>query len=433
MKLLGLFLILLAIMFPAYWFFGLVPRYPDAALFSQYLGATALVSMGIGQFLITRLPGLESVFGGQDRIYVLHKWLAVFALVCLGLHDIIDAEIDGLGRETLIADIAEDVGEIAYYGLLILGIVTITTFIPYHLWRWSHKFVGAFFALGAFHFIFILKPFSLDDLLGMYVLAFCILGLVSYVYMIVFYAVVPGPEKYEVTKIIRHTDIAEITLKPLGRGVRHRAGQFAFIGFEAPDLSEIHPYTISAAASKTRELSFAIKAAGPFTDNLVRSLQVGVSASVHGAFGRFLKERSKSPQIWIAGGIGVTPFLSWLRNNNMADHAPIEFFYCVRGQSETPFIAELKEIADAIPALSFHLVDSASDGRLDAEKITKAVRFSPSKAHVYFCGPERMGDMIRTELISSGLPGSHFHREAFEIRSGINVLHTIKWIKNLFG
>ena len=51
--------------------------------------------MGINQFLATRVPGLELVFGPLDRIYVLHKWLGIIAMVGLGLHDIIDADMDG--------------------------------------------------------------------------------------------------------------------------------------------------------------------------------------------------------------------------------------------------------------------------------------------------------------------------------------------------
>ena len=37
---------------------------------------------------IAGVPGLELVFGPLDRIYVLHKWLGIIAMVGLGLHDI---------------------------------------------------------------------------------------------------------------------------------------------------------------------------------------------------------------------------------------------------------------------------------------------------------------------------------------------------------
>lgn len=35
------------------------------------------------------------------------------------------------------------------------------TFIPYRLWRWTHRLMGVFIAVGAFEYLFVLKPFSL--------------------------------------------------------------------------------------------------------------------------------------------------------------------------------------------------------------------------------------------------------------------------------
>ena len=84
--------------------------------------------------------------------------LGVIAMVAMGLHDIIDAEMNGL-RGGPLAGIAEDIGEISLYGLLVLVLASVITFIPYHLWKWSHRLIGIFFALGAFHFFFIEKPF----------------------------------------------------------------------------------------------------------------------------------------------------------------------------------------------------------------------------------------------------------------------------------
>ena len=68
------------------------------ALFSQYLGLAALILMAWGQILSTRIRGIETLFGGLDRVYVLHKWAGIVAMVAILLHDTIDADMDGLGR-----------------------------------------------------------------------------------------------------------------------------------------------------------------------------------------------------------------------------------------------------------------------------------------------------------------------------------------------
>lgn len=113
--------------------------------------------------LALRLRWLQSIFGSLDRIYVLHKWLGVWAMTVILLHDTIDAELDEIGRETWVTDIAETFGEISLYGLLILAVVTIATFVPYGLWRWTHRFIGGFFVLSALHYVFMLTPFDVLD------------------------------------------------------------------------------------------------------------------------------------------------------------------------------------------------------------------------------------------------------------------------------
>jgi predicted ferric reductase len=95
--------------------------------------------------------------GDLDRICVVHKWLGIGAMAAVLLHDTIDAEMDGLGAETFIVELAETLGEISLYGLLILVTLTVATFVPYHLWRWNHKFIGALFAFAAVHYAFTLS------------------------------------------------------------------------------------------------------------------------------------------------------------------------------------------------------------------------------------------------------------------------------------
>ena len=156
----GVVLVVASTLAPLIWMVPLASGRDAIALFSQYLGIAALITMAWSQLIATRFAGIEMLFGGLDRGYVLHKWLGLTAMVAVLLHDTIDAEMDGLGAETLLVEAAETAGEISLYGLLILIIITIATFIPYHLWKWTHRFIGAFFVLGAFHYLFILKPFS---------------------------------------------------------------------------------------------------------------------------------------------------------------------------------------------------------------------------------------------------------------------------------
>ena len=89
--------------------------------------------MAISQLLATRLRVLEVIFGGLERIYVLHKWLGISALAFILLHGAIDAEMDGLGAEALLVEIAETFGKISLCEILALMVITIATFVPYYL------------------------------------------------------------------------------------------------------------------------------------------------------------------------------------------------------------------------------------------------------------------------------------------------------------
>ena len=138
----GLLIIAATALFPAYQLFSLPNVTDTLALFSQYLGLAALILMACGQILSIRVRGIEAIFGGLDRVYVLHKWAGILAMIAILLHDTIDADMSGLGRETALNDLAETLGEFSLYGLLILVVVSVATFIPYHLWRWTHKAMG---------------------------------------------------------------------------------------------------------------------------------------------------------------------------------------------------------------------------------------------------------------------------------------------------
>lgn len=427
MRLFGLFLIALATLLPIYWYAGLMPQRDAGALFSQYLGSAALILMGINQFLATRTPGLETLFGPLDRIYVLHKWLGVIAMVMLGLHDIIDAEMDGLAAGAL-SDAAEEFGEVSLYGLLILVIASIITFIPYHLWKWTHRFIGVFFALGAFHYFFIEKPFQNADPLGLYITAFCLLGLASYLYMLVIRPWLPTGHRYTVSSVRKFSGVTEVSLAPKGRGLKHKAGQFAFLAVKSSGLREEHPFTLSAAPETDRSLRFSIKELGDYTSRLGHELEEGAEAVVTGPFGHFTMASGRDPQVWIGAGIGVTPFLSFARAADKAETGPIHLYYCVREDGEVPYAAELDAAAAGNANLTVTILNSAKGERLNANRIAADLGSGLSSAHVYFCGPKAMRQSLKGELAAKGARASRFHYEEFEMRSGIGLRKLAAWL-----
>lgn len=361
MRPLGLCLILFACLLPLLWMPGLAQPGNTVALFSQYLGMLALITMALAQIIATRLPGIEPVFGALDQSYRLHKWLGISGMVAVLLHDTIDADMRGLGPQTALTELAETAGEVSLYGLLILVIITITTFIPYHLWKWTHRLIGAFFVMGAFHTLFILKPFANGDPVGMYISAVCLLGTLAYLYTSAPRSL-RSARRYRITRIRPTGGALSVDMSPVGRPLRHRAGQFAFFGFAGAGMAEPHPFTISSAPRVNGDLRVTIAPLGDLTTRLSGALEEGQQVRVTGPHGRFGAPGHK-PQVWIAAGIGITPFAA-LAADVSRDGAPVTLIYCVRCEKDAAHLQELRALASVTPDFRLVLWDSKTQGRL---------------------------------------------------------------------
>jgi len=90
-----------------------------------------------------------------------------------------------------------------------------------------------------------------------------------------------------------------------------------------------------------------------FTHDLHTGLQAGAHARIDGGYGMFDYKSGGSRQVWIAGGIGVTPFLSWVRDFGGSLDFEIDFFYTVRSPDEALFLDEFQAAARRYS--SFHL------------------------------------------------------------------------------
>lgn len=415
----GLVVVAAALFAPLIWLPGIAQGRDVIAMFSQYIGMTALIAMAISQLIATRWLGVEALFGPLDKSYRLHKWLGIWALVASFLHDTIDADMQGV-RPGPLEEVAETAGEISLYGLLILLIITVATFIPYHLWKWTHRFIGVFFVLSAFHYLFIAKPFSNGDPLGLYMGIVCLIGLVAYVYTSMPRAF-RSKRGYRVADILPEGDALAVTLQPEARPLKHHAGQFAFLSFPDIGMTEPHPFTLSAPPSEDGSLRFSIAPLGDYTIRLRGRLKAGAKARVEGPFGDF--RAARGDQVWIAAGIGITPFVAMAGALEAGDTREITLVYCVRDRSKAAHLAELEAAAAASGNLKLVLWESAQKGRLDSDAVVEVVGDLTGK-HVLYCGPAGLRNALGQGLRKHGLSPRRFHYELFEIRTGIG----LKWL-----
>jgi predicted ferric reductase len=285
--------------------------------------------------------------------------------------------------------------------------------IPYHLWRQSHRFIGVFFIMISFHQFFIKRPFEGTALLANYINLFMVLGILSFAYTQ--FVAFTKRRRYEVTSVERLPSATVIEAKPVSSPIRAKPGQFGFLSFSQSGLREPHPFTI-AGLGADGTVRFAIKPLGDYTKRLRKMAEVGDRILVEGGYGRFNSARGGEKQVWLAGGIGVTPFLA-MADALKSDHGrQIHLVHCVRDANEAVRAETLAEKASQVPGFSFVLHDSAAAGRIDAERLAASAPFDLNGADLWFCGPPPLREAIVKGLRKAGRRLKRIEFERFEFR-----------------
>ena len=380
------------------------------------VGAFCLMSMNL---VLAARPGiLERWMGGLDKLYWVHKWTGAGALGLLFLHESVDLEVKGQGATSGLSELAAEAGELVYVPFLILGLASlikriprVNFEIPYAWWRLSHRFMGLIFAVGVFHQFFVKLPFDNSVVISAYLTWMGIAALAAFGWS----QAVPFLQRrrYKVTSVSREEGATVIRMAPEGRPLKRKPGQFALISFARSGLGEPHPFTISSHPGSD-EIEFSIKPLGDFTRRLRDAVEPGDKAHLQGAFGRFSGARPGKRQIWLAGGIGITPFLALAGSLKEGDSAGIDLFYCVRNRSEAIGLDRLEAAARRVPGFRVHLHVSSEDGRMDAGKL--AAKADPKGASFWFCGPVQLRKSLIKGLAAAGKSPKSVHFERFEFR-----------------
>lgn len=399
-----------------------VSAYGLGNVFAIATGAMAVVAMSQCLILAARPRLLEPLFGGLDRMYRAHKWLGIAALGLMLAHNQFDPDFDHWVRESGIGDFAKDLGEVALYGLVTLilfswikRIPVLHWEIPYQIWWFTHRLTGAFFALVALHQLLVDTPYGWSDPLAVYLNVFCVLGIGSYLFVELL-ARRLRRRAYRVESLERQSGATELALVPLGRPMRWRPGQFAFLSVPGSGLGEAHPFTITEAPQSTGCIRFAIKPLGDWTRRLPERLLPGAIVKVEGPYGRFNFRKGGPKQIWIAGGVGITPFLAWAKSIAADEQRSIYLLYSVRRERDAIGLDVLREVAQTVPAFSFDLIVSDREGRPTADRLVAGAPFSPKEADLFFCGPSDLRGAILRGLEARSLTPKRVRFEYFDFR-----------------
>lgn len=231
-----------------------------------------------------------------------------------------------------------------------------------------------------------------------------------------------------------------IELEPLSGGLPDfMPGQHLMLAVPTrdarPGLTRAYSLTSNARDAARRSYTVAVRhqrgvdaqgvpCDGAMSSYLHTRLAVGERLLARAPSGRFtLPLASPQPVVLIAGGIGITPFVSLLET--LAAHpmsgAEIVLHYANRDRASHAFRSRLRELAAQLPGLTVHdYYDRASE--TDRAEGVRAGRISDAvvpaeliarRARVYLCGPEPMMQAVRNGLIARGMPAFDIFHEAF--------------------
>lgn len=391
--------------------------------FTQLTGLLSLGMMAFSVILATRPRWMEGGIGGLDKMYRLHKWLGIGALVVAIVHWQFRTGGHhrfglGGGAETLfpaLAGPARGLAEPALIVMIVLIAMALIKLIPYCTFRRCHVVMAGLFILFAFHSLVLMRPDYWPTPFGWATVALSVAGTIASVMSIVrHFRGAPGAEARVVgSRYYPELKVLEVDLAVDERWKGHRPGQFAFITTDVREGG--HPFTLSTAWDPaTRRIGFIAKELGDFTAGLRRAFRDGACVKIEGPYGRFTFDSARPHQIWIGAGIGITPFIARMRERAARpSQTPVDLFHATRSVSE-PALDRLRADAEAA-GVRLHVKVSVRDGRLDARQIMDAVP-DWKTASVWFCGPADFGVRLRKDLVAAGLPPSEFHQELFEMR-----------------
>ncbi len=220
------------------------------------------------------------------------------------------------------------------------------------------------------------------------------------------------------------------------------AGQYVNIFTEIDGVRTSRPYSISSSPRQRAyyEITVARTSGGFVSDYFLDKVRVGDKFSANGPAGvfRFQPVFHKKHSVFLAGGSGITPFMSMLREILEAHlDRQVTMLYGCRSAEAALFHEELEGYAKAFPNFSYHLVVSdavqgwaGETGFIDGKLISKLIS-DLNGATYYICGPQIMNDFCKKELEALGIPEKRIRREMFGARRDIE--QEDGWPKELTG
>ena len=271
--------------------------------------------------------------------------------------------------------------------------------------------MGLFYVVGVIHGFTVRSLIQELPITRIYVFGMALIGISAWIYRAFLFNFFNKKLEYEVVHVDNETnDLVEIIMKPMQESLKYLAGQFAFFTFPSFIKNEQHPFTISSHPYN-ENLRVTIKNLGDYTQKLNEKISEGDKVLVEGPYGHFSSSYIKEKeQIWIAGGIGITPFLSLMKDYYTHN---VTLYWCVNNEEEAVYKNELKQISDDNPRFNYKIWFSSKLGYLSADSFE--LDNYKNKGYL-ICGPESLKKSLISQLKGKGVNHHSIYDEEFAFR-----------------
>jgi predicted ferric reductase len=400
---------------------------------ARSLALSAFPILALQPVLVARLKWIERPFG-MDIISRFHKSMGVFATLLLISHPPLLA-IGGAGW-SLVVSFDEPwyiwLGKIGLLLLLIhtgLSVFSARLGLKFEQWRCLHYILAPVIIILVFVHSFEtgddLKLFPVQMLWVLLLIA----SAAAYSYHKILKPMYLARDPYRVVEVQQETrNVWTVKLAPPeGKDVYdYVPGQFQFITFQrGRDLPvEEHHWTISSSPAQKEFVTSTIKESGDFTSTIGLT-KPGDTAIVQAPFGRFshVLHPEDKDIVFLAGGIGITPFMSMLRYmRDTKSNLKVTLLYANQSEADIVFRNELEEMENSEkPRLTVVYVLSKPDpgwagerGHIDGEKLGRLIEATPGKVF-YICGPPPMRIKLIDTLQQMGVSYERIRTEIFSL------------------
>ena len=156
--------------------------------------------------------------------------------------------------------------------------------------------------------------------------------------------------------IPRTTDTCSFRF-PRPDGLDYKPGQYMLVTIRSGDKELMHPFSLSSSPTDRGFVEFTKKLTTSEYSVRLRTMKPGEWTRIDGPYGKFTCEGEYEKILFLAGGIGITPFHSIIKfcTDNRLPTSMV-LFYGTRNENEIAFKKELEDTQLKNPNFKLHYI-----------------------------------------------------------------------------